>query len=137
MNAMLKNIRPSKSYEAWILVQVIHSIQTGSLDHREPTFTSQPHPQKNRYLRQSFRTDFGPERDMMRVIAWSWNTDATGASSIRVAQLIRQGLQFVRREARLIEEYVVMSRFACALEHSIVGYGTRVIMNAEDLTWIP
>lgn len=76
------------------------------------------------------QSQLGAISDQMSVVAWSWNTDATSTASERMAQIVGQRLQFVRSEASVVEQDVIMSRSAGTLK--VRRLGTEVTVTANS-----
>lgn len=56
------------------------------------------------------------ERDQVRVVRGRRYRDGPGAAHVRVAQLVRQALQFVRSEVVVVPQHVIVRRSRCTLE---------------------
>lgn len=62
----------------------------------------------------------GAESHQMGIVSWCWDGDRPGAAHIRVAQLVGEDLQFIRREVVVIPEHMVMRWPAGSLWRAIV-----------------
>lgn len=50
----------------------------------------------------------GAERHQVGVVGWCWDGDRACAAHVRVAQLVGEDLQFIRREVVVVPEHMVM-----------------------------